>query len=148
MDVDENPPASSGVKRTFLSSRTSSEPSAKHIKLDLLGSQLAAVNKKMNAEMEFYTLPDQSLPTLARLLPSVVIHLTELLARTGANFDEMFLSQANNLVESFTPEELDEWVNGFRNAMDTHDWSDFASHRTYIPHWKGGWHFDDHHSET
>jgi hypothetical protein len=120
MDVDENPPASSGVKRTFLSSRTSSESYVKHIKLDLPGSQLATVNEKMNAEMEFWGLPQslESHPKLTRLLPWVVFHLTGELAQTDANVDEMGKSQAKNLVESFTPEELDEWANGLRNVME------------------------------
>jgi hypothetical protein len=154
MDVDMDPPTS-GVKRTSLTFRTSSERSAKRAKHDLPDYQLDV----LKAQMYKRSLPYRSNfndaandPELMNTIQStILLGLTTALSTTDAKattLAPLTISQAESFCHGFNPQEHKEWNDAMWKGIIDGDWADLMAHRTYYTHWKVGWLFDDSHSET
>lgn len=135
MDVDNNVPASSTTPFP------ASSPPVKCSKLVLPPGQLAVLNNKMNelsdAQMWQARVKkaegDDSL--WGGLFRDIVVDLTSQLAAAHTG-DFTIINQtvesAERLVKSFKTAEFEEWKVGVRTGVESKDWSDIITHRTYV----------------
>jgi hypothetical protein len=143
MDVDMDPPTSSAGKWPSLPPHTSFEPSAKRTKLDSPDDQLAKVNNQINrvSQVEFW--PQQhatasSDSDMFSFMSRILFILVRVLSTTDAKAttrEELKESDADRLIENFTPEELKEWEAGVSKGLRTGDWTDLIAHRTSHSNW-------------
>ena len=138
-------PTSSGEKRPPFPARTSSESSAKRTKLDLPDKQLISVNSQMNKKSHIYQCSLNAASCdpkeMSELLSMILSALTKALSTTDAKatiLAELNGSEADNLLQSFNPQERKEWETGLRKGVERRDWSDLITHRMYNSSPDGG----------
>jgi hypothetical protein len=157
VDVDMDPPTSSGEKRPSLTPRTSSESSAKRAKLDVPDNQLISINEQMNVisnEDKWPTIlenANKNPEQMPRLSSNILVALTGVLSTTDAKdtiLAEPTVSQAKSLVQRFDSKELKEWEAGLRKGVNERDWTDLITHRMYHSSPDGRVAFDHSNRET
>ena len=112
-------------------------PSSSFEKLDLKGVDLETLNVRM-AEYcnELNLAMALQFPTNWQLLIVTILSwLTGELSETDIRQSiivPVTVAGAKNLVKSFTDEELEEWKAGVRRGINSNNWNDLITHRTYF----------------
>jgi len=124
MDVDVNPSTSSGQKRP---ASGSPESSAKRAKLNLPPEQLDSVSEQMTTLskasnwLSALSAADEDSGVMTSFMTNVLMLLTAKLSQST------MVSNSEQIVKGFSPEERKIFVAGLSKGVREHDWTDLVS---------------------
>ncbi len=137
MEVDLTMPPSSAKKR----SSTSLSSTVKRARLTLPEDQLTTLKDNMKESSARSSWQPRIMLAMVDsrswlgLFSDVLMNITQELAATGIRGSVIAcpsMRRANEIVESFNKDELEEWKAAVQNGVEKGDWTDLIEHRMYI----------------